>query len=224
MSNEKLHSFQNKYQVIAFDEDRVGLHLEARGVEGKAGAQVELPLVPGALQNFAVALERVLVDRGRDDVGTQATAAERPALVRAAVANRVVSAVDAKDPDPPRPATAKIFRLPAGISSARPNTQRPPTTLSGPASSTPKTGLVPTGCGRSGAFAPALTGVVIGRAPGTARARCRSRRPRRRSECKWACRPARRLRRSGGRDDCQRACGRRPGSSPERSSGRRSAR
>src|SRR5579883_389548 len=92
------------HDVTVFDQHREGLHPHAGSVERPARPEVELPLVPGALQDLALALEGDPVDLRPDDVGAQSPATERASLVGTDVAHREESAVDVEDPDAPRAA------------------------------------------------------------------------------------------------------------------------
>src|SRR5205814_1172637 len=93
--------------LAVLDRDRVGLDAHLRVDQALPGRDLELPEVPGAADDLAVALDRVVVDdqratRGRrvgDDPAEDVAGAERAGLVRAEVAQGVELAVDVEDAD-----------------------------------------------------------------------------------------------------------------------------
>lgn|SRR5579875_1654574 len=98
--------------MAVLDPDRVGLHAQTGGVEGKAGLQVKFPLVPGALENFAFALEFERANLGTSDVGTEPTPTEWSAFVWTDVADGVKGAIHIEDSDPSTAADAEDLPAP----------------------------------------------------------------------------------------------------------------
>src|SRR5207302_9648221 len=82
------------------DRDFVGADAGAVGLaEGAAGGEVELPAMPGAAKDLAVARPEVFTGSGGKGHAFDAAEAERAALVRAAIAQGVEGAVDVEDAD-----------------------------------------------------------------------------------------------------------------------------
>ena len=79
----------------------VGADAEFGVVEGLAGFDVELPLVPGAFEDFAFAGVGHAGEAVGEDEGADAAAAERAGPVWAEVAEGVVAAVEVKNADLP---------------------------------------------------------------------------------------------------------------------------
>src|ERR1700761_1954372 len=85
-----------------FDIDRISLHPKAFWVAiGLAGADVELPAMPGAAQDFAEPGVFDLTGIGRLRKPDQRSFAERRALMRAAVHQAEELALDVEDRDRP---------------------------------------------------------------------------------------------------------------------------
>src|SRR5690242_7030314 len=100
-------SLQVEHDVVALGSHPVGLDALAGVVEGAAGADVELPLVPWAGDDLTGPLVDVAVaaaDLLGADVSAQRPAAERCALVRADVAQGEELAADVEDADAGRAA------------------------------------------------------------------------------------------------------------------------
>src|SRR6185312_1659424 len=93
------------------DMDRIGLHPKPPGIAvGLAGADIELPAVPGAADDFAWSrvLDRAGVGRLRE--ADQRPLAQRRALVRATVEQAEELALDVEDRDRPLVDGEKLAR------------------------------------------------------------------------------------------------------------------
>src|ERR671933_2490324 len=82
---------QVEHDLPLLDDDRVGLDPQPLDREGAAGRDVELPLVPGALQDLALARVDEVAAAVRLHVRSDDALAERCLVVRADVAQRVVA-------------------------------------------------------------------------------------------------------------------------------------
>lgn len=95
------HSSSIQHDFLTLHLHPVGADAEFRVVEGLAGLDVELPLVPGAFEDLAFARVAHAGEPVRKDKGAQPAAAERAGLVGADVAEGVVVAVEVENADLP---------------------------------------------------------------------------------------------------------------------------
>ena len=94
-----LLSVQVEIDVVSFDRHPVPPHPQPGIVEGAARLQVELPVVPGALEDLTLPLPGDVVGAAGADMGPEASLTEGTALVRADILDGMESAVDVEDAD-----------------------------------------------------------------------------------------------------------------------------